>query len=145
MANSQSVAGGFLSRDSQLLLAKRAPELQYFPNVWDLVGGHSEPNEPPAETLVREMQEELGISPTAYEALSVLHIENESGTPGVELHIFLVTSWDGGEPRCLGDEHTELRWFTPKRALALDNLAHVGYRPILEELMCRMETDRADI
>ena len=50
------------SRDEVLLqLRDDIPTIPY-PNTWCLPGGHIEGGESPAECLVREMQEEMGIS-----------------------------------------------------------------------------------
>jgi 8-oxo-dGTP diphosphatase len=37
-----------------------------FPNCWDLIGGHVEDGETPEEALVREVNEELGITLTEF-------------------------------------------------------------------------------
>lgn len=123
-------------RAGQLLLCKRSPQRDFFPNVWDVVGGHCLGDEKPEAALVREMEEELGIRPTSYARLAVLHEVDEAEGPTAEYHVFLVTEWEGGEPACLGEEHTEVRWFTPERALALD-LVHPGYRQLLREFTPR--------
>ncbi len=48
--------------------------------------------------------------------------------------MYSVTAWEGGEP-LLGDEHTELRWFTPTAAIALPDLALEEYRPLLGNMI----------
>ena len=37
-----------------------------FPNHWDLIGGHVETGETPAQALVREVREEIGIALTEW-------------------------------------------------------------------------------
>lgn len=55
------VVAGLLRRDGQLLLCHRHPARANYPNVWDLPGGHIDPDESMADSLVRELDEELGI------------------------------------------------------------------------------------
>ncbi len=46
----------------QLLLQKRAPDKQVWPNVWDVsVAGHIAAGDKPKDTIIREAKEELGI------------------------------------------------------------------------------------
>ena len=56
-------SGGILYRDGRILLAKRSCTREFYPDVWDIVGGHREEDEEPEKTLVREMQEEIGVTP----------------------------------------------------------------------------------
>ncbi|SRR6266849_3749902 len=46
----------------EVLLVKRAPTREWWPGVWDVAGGHRTPGESTEQTLVREMEEELGIA-----------------------------------------------------------------------------------
>jgi mutator protein MutT len=59
-------------RGVSILLGHRAATRPFFPNVWDVPGGHCEPGELPEQTLVRELQEEIGIRPTAWRRLGDL-------------------------------------------------------------------------
>ena len=43
-----------------LLLRDENPEIPY-PNMWDIPGGHVEPNETPEQCIVREMKEEMRL------------------------------------------------------------------------------------
>ena len=54
------VWAGILIRDLMILLAKRSANRTFYPNVWDLPGGHIEVGESPKTALVREFEEELG-------------------------------------------------------------------------------------
>ena len=49
-------------------------------------------------------------------------------------HLFAVTKWNGDEPKLLGDEHTELGWFTLDAACALKSLALTEYPEIFRLL-----------
>jgi ADP-ribose pyrophosphatase YjhB (NUDIX family) len=48
--------------DSRVLLCHRSPGRRWYPDVWDLPGGHVEAGESPARAPVREVHEELGVS-----------------------------------------------------------------------------------
>ena len=57
------IAVALIRQSRKVLLGRRSPGRAFFPDVWDLFGGHVEPGEAHRETLVRELQEELGITP----------------------------------------------------------------------------------
>ena len=118
-------AGALLVRGREILLVKRSDDRAFYPGVWDVVGGHSEAGEKPAETLARELAEELGIEPLAFEHVDVLDEPRPDKYGDARYHIFVVTAWSG-VPRLRNAEHSELRWLTLDEALTLP-LAHPDY------------------
>lgn len=56
------VAAGLLRRGGRGLLLHRAPTRRWYPDCWDLPGGHVEGGETPDEALHRELLEELGVT-----------------------------------------------------------------------------------
>ena len=52
-------AAGALIRDGTVLLVKRSPQMRFYPDVWDLFGGHVEGGESSEDALRREAMEEL--------------------------------------------------------------------------------------
>lgn len=118
-------------RENKILLAKRASHKRWYPNCWDLVGGHAESGETLETTLVRECQEEVGLTPLIYAKIGELSEETD---PEIRYHVYKISQWDGGEPQLLGDEHTELRWFDLDDATSIKDIALRGYRPLFREL-----------
>jgi len=57
----REIVAGLLVRGGRVLLCHRSAGRQWFPDVWDLPGGHVERGELPIKALVRELKEELGI------------------------------------------------------------------------------------
>lgn len=49
-------------------------------------------------------------------------------------HMYAITAWEGGEPKILDDEHSELRWLTFEDAASLPDLALEEYRNLLREV-----------
>jgi 8-oxo-dGTP diphosphatase len=127
-------AGGLLVRDNEILLARRSADRTFYPSVWDVLGGHCEPGETPADALVRELREEIGVTPRAFDEVTVLGEPDPAAHGEASYHIFAVTAWDGGEPRLRGSEHSELRWLSLDQALALP-LAHPGYGELFQAIL----------
>ncbi|MEQ1801154.1 MAG: 8-oxo-dGTP diphosphatase MutT [Gammaproteobacteria bacterium] len=99
------VAAGIL-RDSEgrILIAQR-PAGGHVGGYWEFPGGKLNPGESPAEALVRELREELGVTVEA--AAPFMAFRHEYPERSVELHVFLVERY-AGEPR--GVEGQPLRW-----------------------------------
>jgi 8-oxo-dGTP diphosphatase len=129
-------AGALLVRENEILLAKRSRDRAFYPGVWDVVGGHCEAGETPADTLTRELEEELGIRPLAFTEVGVLGEPEPAKYGDARYHIFAVRAWSG-TPRLLNTEHSEVRWVKLDKALRLP-LAHPDYgrlfRTVLEDL-----------
>ena len=93
-------------RDGRLLLAHRHPRRRHYPDCWDLVGGHLEPGETPADAIRRECHEELGID------IEEPHpVPMTIDDPLIEMHTFVVTRWRGNLSNAAPDEHDDLRWY----------------------------------
>ena len=119
--------GAILLKDGALLLGRRAPHRSY-PDCWDLIGGHVEPGETIEHAMIREVEEEIGVTPRQFGKLTSLAADD------IELHIYRVDAWTNGNPVLHGDEHVELQWFTVEKACALRNLATAEYIRIFREL-----------
>jgi 8-oxo-dGTP diphosphatase len=127
------VACGVFIQDDKILLGKRSPQERICPNLWDLFGGHVEPDESPARALVRELQEELGIMAEEYvELQTMLEERKELGGP-VAMYFYVVKRWSG-QVKMLGQEHSEIRWFSIEEARHLGELAHPEYHEIFRNL-----------
>jgi NDP-sugar pyrophosphorylase family protein len=59
------VAGCVLLREDEVLLEYRPAHARAYPDQWDTPGGRIEPGETPFEAARRELDEELGVHPTA--------------------------------------------------------------------------------
>jgi 8-oxo-dGTP diphosphatase len=55
------VVAGILIENGMVLLTQRAPN-QSFPFLWEFPGGKVEPGESPEAALIREFQEEVGLT-----------------------------------------------------------------------------------
>src|SRR5690242_21840108 len=87
-------AGALVLSGTEILLGKRAAALEFYPDVWDVFGGHVEPGEHPEQTLARELQEELGIHPTRMRPL--LAAQAEPATPAIyDANSSSLTEWWG--------------------------------------------------
>ena len=119
--------------DHRILLVRRAPHRKWSPNRWDLVGGHVDKGERLDIALVRECEEEVGLTPLHYQHVETIFEETDplQKTP---FHVYAIRLWRGGAPQLLGDEHSELGWFTLQDAESID-FALEGYRPIFRQLL----------
>ena len=117
-------AAGLLVRDNKILLGKRQSDREFYPGVWDMIGGRCEAGETPEKTLVRELQEEIGITPTGYKFLIALR--DEQTPEEYEYRIYVVFEWVGTPENLQTHEHSEIAWLTIGEAKIL-NLAHSRY------------------
>lgn len=81
---------------------------RWYPDCWDLVGGHVEPGELPHQAVTRECLEELGVH-----VHDPLPIPMTVSDPTLDMHAFLVTHWEGEPVNAAPEEHEDLRWFRP--------------------------------
>ena len=124
---------GILIGDNKILLGKRSPDLKFYPGVWDIIGGHCENNETQEQTLSRELQEEIGVTPTKFIHLSILYDPEPAIHGDYEYHIYVVTDWTGSPINLTPNEHSELRWFEIDNAVRL-NLAHPKYPELFKKI-----------
>lgn len=127
---SHEVVAALIIQSQRILLGQRSATRPFYPGVWDVFGGHVEPGETQPETLVRELQEELGITPTQWTYLetSTLPLPASLNEPADTLTVplYLVTAWEGTPVNRQPDEHSQIGWFSLAQATQLD-LADSAY------------------
>ena len=124
------LVAAFLVEGDRFLLGRRSPERAFYPNVWDVFGGQIEEGEQPEQTLVRELQEELGVTPSQWTELETIResVGERDNMPPHELIVYLycVTKWTGKPVNQQPEEHSVIQWFSYAEAIRLD-LAHPAY------------------
>ena len=109
MPEEHIVVAGLLRRRGRALMVHRSPRRRWYPDAWDLPGGHVEVGEVPRRALARELQEELGIAAeVAGEAFAKIQ--------GVDfrMDIWTIDQWTGEPSNCAPMEHDALAWLTDK-------------------------------
>ena len=134
MAAPIPIALAALVRDGLVLLVHRHPLREWYPDCWDLAGGHVETGESPHEAVVRECLEELGVH-----VPDPLPIAMTSSDPTLEVHAFLVTRWDGEPVDSAPEEHDDLRWFGPAELAGLTLADPATLPSLLQQLSRRSE------
>jgi 8-oxo-dGTP diphosphatase len=100
------VACALVDADRRVLIAQR-PEGKSMAGLWEFPGGKVEPGETPEAALIRELDEELGIS-TKTACLAPLTFASHSYESfHLLMPVFVCRKWQGvPQPR----EHTALKW-----------------------------------
>lgn len=112
----------FLVKDGEILLGHKKRGIGK--GYWNGPGGKIEPGETVEQGMIRECQEEIGVTPTTYE--KVAHLIFDIGIPdGEPLHIdayaFIATEWEG-EP--IETEELVPKWF---------KLAEIPYKQMWQD------------
>lgn len=94
-------------QDIDFLLAQR-PAGKVYAGYWEFPGGKVEPQETIKDALVRELQEEMGITVT--KAVPWLHKEFVYPHAAVHLSFWRVTAWDGEIGVSSPLEHSAISW-----------------------------------
>ncbi len=111
------VAAAVIERPDGSFLLGRRPAAGIYGGWWEFPGGKLEAGETPRQALLRELEEELGITVTACRAWIVREFDYEHAR--VRLHFFRVQAWRG-----------EIRHLLHE-AIAWQDAAAVGVSPML--------------
>jgi 8-oxo-dGTP diphosphatase len=122
-------AGLILDRAGRLLACKR-PQGKHLGGKWEFPGGKVEDGESPGAALVRELEEELGVTVDIGQALTP--VVWDYGRGPIRLHPFACRIVAG---ELHPHEHEEIRWCLRDDLLALDWAA--ADVPILAEWLER--------
>lgn len=125
------VVGAAILEGGRCLVAQRGPGMS-LAGFWEFPGGKVEARETPAQALVRELREELGIEVAIGPWLG--RGESSAGSKEVVLDVYAATRVSG-EPATR--EHSALRWIGPEEIDALE--WPEADRPILSSLRRALE------
>ncbi len=110
------VAGALINAEGRLLLTRRPPG-RPLAGLWELPGGKVEDGETPEAALVRELDEELGLTADPVDLEPWTFASHGYAALHLLMPVFVLRCWDGKPcPR----EQQELVWAP---AAALDSLA----------------------
>lgn len=95
-----------LRRDDEILLAFK--KRGFGADHWNGAGGKVEPGETIEAAMIRESEEEIGVTPTVFEKVAQHHFIFPEDTADMVVHTFIGTEWRG-EPT--ESEEMMPQWF----------------------------------
>ena len=107
------VAVALIAADDRVLMQRRRSEAQHG-GLWEFPGGKVEPAETLTTALIREIEEELGLTLMADSLVPLARAADPCGT--IVIDLYTCRHWQG-EPRCLDAE--AIGWFAPESLSAL--------------------------
>jgi 8-oxo-dGTP diphosphatase len=110
------VVAGILRQQGRVLLCHRSPRRHWYPDTWDLPGGHVEDHEQPPQALTRELWDELGIQITQPTSEPAACVQGSD----FRMDVWLVDEWTGQPSIYASDEHDALAWVNAEEALGLE-------------------------
>ncbi len=113
------VVAGALCRSDGTWLMHQRPLAKHHGGLWEFPGGKVEAGEVPVFALIRELQEELGITIAADQCEPVGFAQDISGggDKAIVILLYRIEHWDG-DPQALEGE--AVGWFAPDAVVALD-------------------------
>ncbi len=99
----------------EALLLQRGPEGRC-PGSWEMVHGHIEDGETPADAARREVQEETGVAPERFYNLSRVELFYQHRVDEVAMVPVFVAFLPNDAAVTLSHEHTAAQWLTPAEA-----------------------------
>jgi 8-oxo-dGTP diphosphatase len=126
------VVAAALVENRRVLLTHRSPARTWYPDVWDLPGGHIEAGESAERAVTRELLEELGI--VVDEPNIELIAGDVAAGSDLRLSVYRVHRWQGQPCNACPVEHDQIGWFEPGDLPKLD-LAHPSYVDLLGALL----------
>ncbi len=87
-------AGALIDADGRLLLAER-PAGKSMAGLWELPGGKVEAGESPEAALIRECQEELGITIDAHDLVPLTFASHAYADFHLLMPVYLCRRWQG--------------------------------------------------
>lgn len=139
----QVAAAVMLSKDGREFMLACRPEGKVYAGYWEFPGGKVEPGETVRQALVRELQEELGITVTR--ASPWLHRHFVYPHAHVHIHFWRVTDWDGEVGITAPLEHSAVAWQPLNGPNRVEPMLPAN-APILKALSlpCRMAITQAE-
>tara|TARA_Y100000034_G_C6907509_1_gene421618 strand:+ start:4007 stop:4429 length:423 start_codon:yes stop_codon:yes gene_type:complete len=106
------VVAGVIVKKGKFLVVKRSATEKILPNKWELPSGKVEFGENPNNALVREIEEEVNITPEKFVPIKITDyiLGDEHKKKHTVQIIFLIKSSDNEIK--LSSEHDEYRWIT---------------------------------
>jgi 8-oxo-dGTP diphosphatase len=102
------VAAVLINEKGEMLISER-PQGKALPGVWELPGGKMEPGETPEISLIRELQEELGIQVREEDLEPLTFASYRYDTFHMIMPLYLCHRWEGNPH---GVEGQNLAWVT---------------------------------
>ncbi|MBU4350983.1 NUDIX domain-containing protein [Candidatus Parcubacteria bacterium] len=107
-----------LNSEGKVLSLHRSSTDPTSPNKWDLPGGEIDFGEDAFNALIREVNEECGLSVKDIKPFDVESHKNDKGEFWVTIAYIVKTKSDDIK---LSFEHDEFRWLSPKEFLELES------------------------
>jgi 8-oxo-dGTP diphosphatase len=105
-----AVKGIIRREDGDILIVKRSENDDYFPGMWETVGGGMDEELMPQDALKREIKEEVGLEVKVCQPFNVFPIIKDNGE--TKIGLTFICDYVGGEV-VLSAEHSEFAWIKP--------------------------------